>query len=696
MALFDVIGELYDPNADVKPRFLVNQGGTSSGKTYTIMQRLIVLSFEHPMAIITVCGQDLPNLKVGAMRDLDTILHTRAELLDWFKNNKSDSSYRGKNGSIIEFKSYQDAQDAKNGKRDYLFVNEANGVPYEVFWQLAIRTRKQVFIDYNPSARFWVHNNIIGRDDCRLILSDHRNNRFLTAQEHKKIEEINDPELWRVYARGLTGKITGLIFTNWGIVDNLPPHEEWKMDAYGLDFGFSCFKGDTLIETNKGLVPIAEIKSGDMVLTRCGYRKVLHRFDNGQKKVIKKRITTEAGTFEMSATGNHNFNVNGKWKKYGRLTEGDKLCVLSPTKASNTKDTQTASTQTIIATSGRRTENITAFSYITQYGKNTMEKSQMGMLSTTETRTHSITTSRTCSLSLLQNMLCCIKKSWICLKGAFLQQLNTAKRIGKKEERKQWQDCNQRSEFADGVEMNTQPQTYINVSARNFATTDGNTEHQKTTSKWFASVAEKPFSETSILNQSVARENVRILSVETLQEETCEVYDLWIEGVHEYFANGILVHNCDPTALEHVILAHGELWVDEEIYQPGLTNEDIADRCKEQGLTKRDLIIADSAEPKSIQEIHNQGLWIIPSTKGKDSINNGIDILKRFRINITRRSNGIIENMQQYKWKKSRDGETTNQPIDAFNHGIDAIRYVALKKLSVASHGTARAHVLIQ
>lgn len=135
----------------------------------------------------------------------------------------------------------------------------------------------------------------------------------------------------------------------------------------------------------------------------------------------------------------------------------------------------------------------------------------------------------------------------------------------------------------------------------------------------------------------------------------------------------------DPTALEHVILAHGELWVDEEIYQPGMTNDDIADRCKEQGRTKRDLIIADSAEPKSIQEIHNRGLWIIGSTKGADSINNGIDILKRFRINITRRSHGIIGNMQQYKWKKSRDGETTNQPIDAFNHGIDAIRYVALK-----------------
>lgn len=390
MALFDVIGELYRDNQDTKPRFLVNQGGTSSGKTYTIMQRLIVLSFEHPRAIITVAGQDLPNLKVGAMRDLDTILHSNARLLDWFKQNKSDSSYRGKNGALIEFKSYQDAQDAKNGKRDYLFVNEANGVSYEVFWQLAIRTRKQIFIDYNPSARFWVHNQIIGREDCKLIISDHRNNRFLTAQEHKKIEDIEDKELWLVYARGLTGKITGLVFSNWGIVDKLPPREEWKMDCRGLDFGFSN----------------------------------------------------------------------------------------------------------------------------------------------------------------------------------------------------------------------------------------------------------------------------------------------------------------DPSALEHVVLAHGELWVDEEIYRTGMTNQDISRECKEQGIDRSNLIVADCAEPKSVKELNNEGLWVVESIKGKDSVNNGIDILKRYHINITRRSVGIISNMQQYKWKKTRDGETTNQPIDAFNHGIDAIRYVALMKFRIEHRGTARAHTI--
>ena len=87
MALFDVIGELYKENCDDKPRFIVNQGGTSSGKTYTLMQRFIVLSIQTPRLILTVTGQDLPNLKVGAMRDLDNIVHGSAYLMDWFTHN---------------------------------------------------------------------------------------------------------------------------------------------------------------------------------------------------------------------------------------------------------------------------------------------------------------------------------------------------------------------------------------------------------------------------------------------------------------------------------------------------------------------------------------------------------------------------------------------------------------------------------
>lgn len=165
--------------------------------------------------------------------------------------------------------------------------------------------------------------------------------------------------------------------------------------------------------------------------------------------------------------------------------------------------------------------------------------------------------------------------------------------------------------------------------------------------------------------------------------EYCDVYDLWVDGVHEYFANGILVHNCDPTALEHVVLAHGDLWIDEEIYNTGLTNPDIAERAKAQGVTSGDVIIADCAEPKSIRELQAAGLWVIPSPKGADSIVSGIDILKRYRLHITRRSRGLISNIQSYKWAEDKDGNLTNKPEDKNNHGIDAVRYVGLARLAV-------------
>ena len=96
---------------------------------------------------------------------------------------------------------------------------------------------------------------------------------------------------------------------------------------------------------------------------------------------------------------------------------------------------------------------------------------------------------------------------------------------------------------------------------------------------------------------------------------------------------------------------------------------------------KEDHIIADCAEPKSIRELQACGLWVTPSPKGPDSINNGINILKRYNIHVTRRSVGILENLRSYKWAKDKDGNTTNKPEDKNNHGIDAVRYVALEKL---------------
>lgn len=377
--MFKVNKRLYDENSDPQARIFVNQGGTSSGKTYCIMQRLISIAVNEPATIITVAGQDLPNLKVGAMRDTETIFGDSEWLQGFFVWNRSDYTIKGQNGSLIEFKSYDGEQDAKNGKRDYLFINEANGITYGIYWQLAIRTRRQIFIDYNPSARFWVHEQVMGRDGVKLIISDHRSNMFLTDEEHRRIEGISDPELWKVYARGKTGSITGLVFSHFNVVDELPPREEWKVSAWGLDWGFSA----------------------------------------------------------------------------------------------------------------------------------------------------------------------------------------------------------------------------------------------------------------------------------------------------------------DPTALVHLVLAHGEIWTDELIYQTGLTNPDIARLMKEAGLTGRDEVIADSAEPKSIAELNRMGYFIKACKKGADSISNGIDILKRYTWNVTRRSAGLRKELLAYKWKTDRNGDMTNQPIDAFNHAIDAVRYAASETLGI-------------
>lgn len=88
------------------------------------------------------------------------------------------------------------------------------------------------------------------------------------------------------------------------------------------------------------------------------------------------------------------------------------------------------------------------------------------------------------------------------------------------------------------------------------------------------------------------------------------------------------------------------------------------------------------------------GWNVVPSVKGADSINAGIDILHRYKWNVTRRSVGIIDNLKKYKWLVNRDGEQLNKPIDKFNHGVDAVRYVALRQLRVRHTGTAKAVVM--
>lgn len=146
----------------------------------------------------------------------------------------------------------------------------------------------------------------------------------------------------------------------------------------------------------------------------------------------------------------------------------------------------------------------------------------------------------------------------------------------------------------------------------------------------------------------------------------------------------------DPTALIEVRQLHGELWLNEIIYETGLTNPQITGKMK--GITGD--VIADSAEPKSITELRNYGVRIEAAKKGADSVRHGIEVLQRFKINVTERSLGLKSELENYSWKTNpQTGESINEPVDNYNHAIDAIRYVALNRIGAPISTTVRGFI---
>lgn len=131
----------------------------------------------------------------------------------------------------------------------------------------------------------------------------------------------------------------------------------------------------------------------------------------------------------------------------------------------------------------------------------------------------------------------------------------------------------------------------------------------------------------------------------------------------------------DPTAVIAAYKYNGKKIYDEILYDYKLSNSKINDRIRASGVDVGKFIIAESAEPKSIDDLRLLGLVVIPATKGKDSVNNGIDNLKEEKFYVTARSGNIHKELRNYSWRLNKEGEATNIPADAYNHSIDAIRY---------------------
>ena len=219
-------------------RFLDVCGGTRSGKTYAILQLLIlVVANDKAPTINSVCAETMPQLKRGAIRDFQSIMR-KAEMWSEERWNKSESIYTFPNGAVLEFFSLDSDGKVHGLARDRLFVDEAQNVRWEVIRQLLVRTRGRVLFGYNPTRQFWVHEEIQPRPECTSINSTYKDNEFLSAAQVAEIEaNRKDSRWWRVYGEGLVGAYEGVIY-DFEQIEEMPS-KDGMVELYGIDFGFT-------------------------------------------------------------------------------------------------------------------------------------------------------------------------------------------------------------------------------------------------------------------------------------------------------------------------------------------------------------------------------------------------------------------------------------------------------------------------
>lgn len=221
---------------DPKIRGVASKGGTRSGKTWATLQMFHILctNAEKPL-IISCVAATLPMVKRGMQRDFKTMLVTEGV---WDENafNKSEGTYTYPNGCMIEFFGVDNASKVHGSARDILFVNEAQGIPREIFRQLDIRTRKKVVIDFNPVRKFWGETEFVG-DRYVTIRSTYKDNPYLTKEQIGAIEKNkDDANWWRVYGEGETGGVEGNVYPTYEVIEDMP--ETFTGRCLGLDFGF--------------------------------------------------------------------------------------------------------------------------------------------------------------------------------------------------------------------------------------------------------------------------------------------------------------------------------------------------------------------------------------------------------------------------------------------------------------------------
>lgn len=227
----------YEALNDPAIRFVINEGGSRSSKTYSLCQLVIIYCLQNNNKVVSIIRKTFPALRATVMRDFIEILKDLG-IYSLEDHNKSEHIYTFPNGSIVEFFSVDDEQKIRGRKRDIAWCNEANELYFDDFTQLNMRTESKLIFDYNPSeSSSWLYE--LPTEESVLIKSTYKDNPFLPQSIRSQIEDLKrtDEALYQIYALGEKAISKSNIYSNWSFIPHRPAR--FVNYVYGLDFGYN-------------------------------------------------------------------------------------------------------------------------------------------------------------------------------------------------------------------------------------------------------------------------------------------------------------------------------------------------------------------------------------------------------------------------------------------------------------------------
>ena len=243
---------------ELKKKLRVVRGGQGSGKTISILTLLCNHASSVPNREILILSEELTKMRLTVIKDFVKVMRMLGIYNE--SNFVAGTLYRFPNGSFVKFIGLDKEDVGKGLRSDIAYFNEVNKCSKESYRQVASRT-KIMICDYNPDAKFYIDTDVIPREDCDFLQLTFMDNEALPESEREEIlnyhlfgygvpfdfenpQEEHDiinayyANLWQVYGLGNIGSLQGVVFSNWSEIDGIP--EDYKLDAYGLDWGFSA------------------------------------------------------------------------------------------------------------------------------------------------------------------------------------------------------------------------------------------------------------------------------------------------------------------------------------------------------------------------------------------------------------------------------------------------------------------------